>query len=92
METGSSEKMSFAHHKNHTDSVVDAPPDMVWSVLTDTANYGNWVAFLTGIKGEIKDGSKITVDSKLDPSKEKLTTLDHTISVVDGTEFLWAEK
>ena len=62
METGSSEKMSFAHHKSHIDIVIDAPPDVVWSVLTDTANYGNLAAFLVGIKGEIKDGSKIAVD------------------------------
>lgn len=92
METGSSEKVSFSHHKIHTDIVIDAPPDVVWSVLADTVNYGNWASFLVGIKGEIKDGSKITVDFKLDPSKEKLTTLDHTITVVDGMKFYWAER
>lgn len=92
MENGSSEKVSFSHHKIHTDIVIDAPSEVVWSVLTDTANYGNWAAFLVGIKGEIKDDSKITVDFQLDPSKEKLTTLDHMITVVDGKEFYWAEK
>ncbi|WP_170574074.1 SRPBCC domain-containing protein [Ruegeria atlantica] len=92
MENGTSEKVSFSHHRIHTDIVIDAPPDTVWSVLTDTANYGNWAAFLVGIKGEIMDGSKITVDFQLDPSKEKLTTLDHTITVVDGEQFYWAEK
>ncbi|WP_170387960.1 SRPBCC domain-containing protein [Ruegeria atlantica] len=92
MENGISEKVSFSHHRIHTDIVIDAPPDTVWSVLTDTANYGNWAAFLVGIKGEIMDGSKVTVDFQLDPSKEKLTTLDHTIKVVDGEQFYWAEK
>lgn len=92
MESGSSGKVSFSHHRIHTDIVIDARPDVVWSVLTDTANYGNWAAFLVGIKGDIRDGSKITVDFQLDPSKEKLTTLDHTITVEDGKEFYWAEK
>ena len=92
METGSSEKVSFSHFKIHTHIVIDAPPDLVWLVLTDTANYKDWAVFLVGIKGEIKDGSTITVDFQLDSSKEKLTTLVHTISVVDGTEFFWAEK
>lgn len=92
MENGSSEKVSFSHHRIHTDIVIDAPSEVVWSVLTDTANYGNWAAFLVGIKGEIKDGSKITVDFQLDASKKKLTTLDHTITVVDETQFYWAEK
>ncbi len=92
METGSSEKVSLSHYKIHTDIVIDAPPDVVWSALTDTPNYKDWAAFLVGIHGEIKDGSTITVDFQLDSSKEKLTTLDHTISVVQGTEFFWAEK
>ncbi len=92
METGSSEKVSLSHHKIHTDIVIDAPPDVVWSVLTDTANYKDWAVFLVSIKGEITDESTITVDFQLDSSKEKLTTLDHAISVVDGAEFYWAEK
>ena len=92
MENGSSEKVSFSHHKIHTDIVIDAPPETVWSALTDTENYANWAAFLVGIKGEIRDGSKITVGFQLNPSKKKLTTLDHTITVVEGEEFYWAEK
>ncbi len=92
METGSSEKVSFSHYKIHTDIVINAPPELVWSVLTDTTNYKGWAAFLVGIHGEIEDGSTITVDFQLDSSKEKLTTVDHTIAVLDGTEFFWAEK
>ncbi len=84
--------MSFSHHRIHTDIVIDAPPAVVWSVLTGTANYGNRAACLVGIKGEIKDGSKITVDFQLDASKKNLTTLDHTITVVDGAQFHWTEK
>ncbi|WP_170400873.1 SRPBCC domain-containing protein [Ruegeria arenilitoris] len=92
METASSEKVNLSHHKIHTDILIDAPADLVWSVLTDTANYKDWAEFLVGIQGEIKDGSTITVDFQLDSSKEKLTTLEHTITVVDGAEFFWAEK
>ncbi|WP_298913164.1 SRPBCC family protein [uncultured Roseobacter sp.] len=87
MENGSSEKVSFSHHRIHIDIAIDAPLEVVWSVLTDTANYDNWAAFLVGIKGEIKDRSRVTVSFQLDASKEKLTTLDHTITVVDGSEF-----
>lgn len=92
METGKSEKVSFSHHKIHTETLIDASPGVVWSVLTDTANYKDWAAFLVGIKGGISDGSKITVSFQLDQAKDKLTTLDHTITVVDGQEFFWAEK
>lgn len=92
METGTREKVSLSHHKIYTDIEIDASPEIVWSVLTDTVKYGNWAAFLVGIKGEITDGAKITVSFQLDPAKEKLTILDHTITVVEGQEFSWAEK
>ena len=92
MENGTREKVSFSHHKIHTDIVIDAPPELVWSVLTDTASYENWAAFLVNIDGEIEGGSKITVSFQLDLAKDKLTTVDHTITVVDGQEFFWAEK
>ena len=45
-----------------------------------------------GIKGEIKDNSKITAAFQMNPNKEKLNTIEHTISVFDEKEFYWAEK
>lgn len=92
METGRTEKLSFSHHTIHTDIIIDAPPSTVWAVLTDTASYGNWAAFLVNIEGEIKDGATIATAFQTDPAKAKLTHIDHTITVVDGEEFYWAEK
>ncbi|MES0824830.1 SRPBCC domain-containing protein [Ruegeria sp. SCP11] len=92
METGRTEKVSFSHHKIHTDIIINTAPEAVWSVLTDTANYGSWAAFLVGIEGQIADGESINVAFQLDPNKEKLTRIDHTITVVDGQEFYWAER
>ncbi|MEM9476944.1 MAG: SRPBCC domain-containing protein [Pseudomonadota bacterium] len=92
METGRSEKVSFSYHKIYTDVLIDAFPDVVWSVLADTQNYGRWAAFLVGIEGEITDGGKITAAFQFDPKKKKLSKIDHAISVVPGQEFFWAEK
>ncbi len=86
------EKISASHRTIYTDIIIDASPEQVWSVLTDTASYKDWAAFLVGIQGEIKNGEKITVDFQLDPEKEKYTSIEHTISVVAGKEFYWAEK
>ncbi len=92
METGKSERIGWGHHTIYTDIEIDAAPDVVWAVLTDTASYDKWAVFIVGIKGEIADGATITVDFQLDPNKEKRIIVDHRISVVDGQEFFWAEK
>lgn len=36
METVKSEKVSWAHHTIYTDIVIDASPDVVWSVREQT--------------------------------------------------------
>lgn len=92
METGNTEKVSFSHHKIYTDITIDAAPEIVWDVLTDTANYGSWAAFLVDIDGQITDGATVTAAFQTDPKKHKLTRIDHKISVIDGKEFFWAEK
>ncbi len=86
------EKINHSHRKIYTDIIIDATPGQVWSVLTDTKSYKNWAAFLVDIQGEIKEGEKITVVFQINPEKEKLTTIEHTISVVEGKEFFWSEK
>lgn len=92
METGRTEKISFSHHKIHTDIVIDTAPEVVWAVLADTDNYSSWAAFLVGIEGQIADGATINVTFQLDPNKDKLSRIYHTITVVDGQEFYWAER
>lgn len=86
------EKINHSHRKIYTDILIDATPEQVWSVLTDTKNYKNWAAFLVDIQGEIKDGNTITAVFQTNPKKEKFNTIEHTISVTNGEEFFWAEK
>ncbi len=86
------EKVRASHRKIYTDIIIDASPEKVWSVIIDTKSYKDWATFLVNIKGSIKEDEKITVTFKLDDKKDKLTTIDHTISVHDSNEFFWAEK
>ncbi len=92
METGSTEKVSFSHHRIYTDVVINAAPDVEWSALTDTPSYDSWAAFLIAIEGEISDGATITAVFQTNPRKDKLTRIDHRISVSPGQSFFWAEK
>lgn len=91
-ETVKVEKQSASHRTIYTDIVIDATPEQVWSVVTDTASYTDWSAFLVDVQGKIKDGAKITAVFQTNPKKAKLTPIEHTISVEEGKEFFWAEK
>ena len=91
-ETVKVEKINHSHRKIYTDIIIDATPEQVWSVLTDTSSYKNWSVFLVDIQGEIKDGEKLTAKFQTDPEKEKFNIIEHTISVTEGKEFFWAEK
>lgn len=86
------EKIKASHRKIFTDITIDATPKQVWDVLTDTKSYKNWAKFLIDIQGEIVNNSKITAIFQTNPEKEKLNTIEHTISVTEGKEFFWAEK
>lgn len=92
IESGSIERLSLTHRRIHTSIIIDAPAQLVWSVLTDTARYSTWARFLVDIRGEIVDGARITAVFQTNPAKEKLTTIDHRIAVVEGSQFHWAEK
>lgn len=40
---------------------LDAPPDRVWAVLTDTAKYSTWNPFITKLGGTLAVGQKLDV-------------------------------
>ena len=91
-ETLKVEKLKASHRTIYTDIIIDGTPEQVWTVLTDTTSYKNWATFLIDIQGEIVDGGKITAVFQPNSEKEKVNTIDHTISVTEGKEFFWAEK
>ena len=44
---------------------IQAPPDRIWSILTDAPAYPTWDSGVTTIEGRIADGEKITVHSEV---------------------------
>lgn len=92
MENANVEKLRASHYQIHTDILIDAAPAQVWAVLTDTASYGDWAAFMVGVQGDIADGAQIELAFQLNPAKDKQVKISHTIHVTDGQEFFWAEK
>ena len=90
-ETIKTEKIKASHRTVYTDIIIDATPEQVWTVLTDTKNY-DWAVFMTNIDGEICDKCEIDAYFQLNPKKEKVSKIPHTISVIEGKEFKWNEK
>jgi uncharacterized protein YndB with AHSA1/START domain len=79
------------HRTVYTEITIDATPDQVWQVLTDTKNYPNWAKFMVRIDGKIKHNGQIDAYFKPNPNKDKLNKVHHTISVTNGKEFSWSE-
>jgi hypothetical protein len=44
-----------------TEIEIDAPPERVWSVLTDFPQYHAWNPFITSVEGELTVGSTLTI-------------------------------
>ncbi|TPV96719.1 MAG: SRPBCC domain-containing protein [Myxococcales bacterium FL481] len=54
----------FGHKSVHAELVIPATPDMIWSVLTDTANYPEWNPVFVQVVGEHREGAKLTYQMK----------------------------
>lgn len=60
-------------------ALVDAPPDRIWSLLTDAAAYPSWNPAVVGIDGRIAPGEKLKLTSSANPSRAfpvKVTSLE----------------
>ena len=50
-------------------ATIQAPPAVIWSLLTDVARYPTWNSTLISIEGSIQPGGAIKLTSKLDPKR-----------------------
>ena len=50
-------------------ATIDAPPDAVWSILTDAAAYAQWDSGVQNVDGRIAPGEKIKVVSEANPGR-----------------------
>jgi len=62
----------------HSQILISATPQEVWSVLIDTPKYSEWNPVLIPIEGQLKEGEKVTYEFRQDentkskiPSKVK---------------------
>lgn len=84
-------KLKMSHWISHTEIIIDASPEQVWSVLTDTESYGQWNDIILEIDGKIEDKAMVDVLFKAGPKAKPQRFHHDTIHVKQGVEFYWSD-
>ena len=50
-------------------ATIDAPPEAVWTVLTDAPAWPDWNSGVTSVEGRIGAGEKITIRTEVSPGR-----------------------
>lgn len=85
------QKLKMSHWVSHTEIIIDATPEQVWSVLTDTESYPNWNEIILKMDGKIQDKGKVDVLFKAGPKAKPQWFHHEAIFVVEGVEFYWSD-
>ena len=72
----------------HSEIEIDAPPERVWTVLTDFASYPEWNPFIRRISGELREGARLEV--RIEPPGARGTNFKPTVRAVErNRELRW---
>jgi hypothetical protein len=85
------QKLKLSHWISHTEIIINATSEQVWSVLIDTENYGKWNDIILKIDGKIKDKGKVDVLFKAGPKAKPQLYHHEAIHVIEGVEFYWSD-
>lgn len=76
------------HHELHTEIEIEAPPEMVWEILTDLNQYSDWNPFIVEASGDIAVGNKLL--NRLQPPGGKAMTIKPAVTAVEPAQtFEW---
>lgn len=81
--------VSPQHHQVHTEIVINAPPEVVWRVLTDFENMPDWSSAFQGITGEFRHGNQVKTHYKA--GGQDVHT-DHVLIIEPGKSFGWSDE
>jgi len=70
-------------------SIIEAPIDRVWSVLSDFATYPEWSPFLVKIDGEVSVGTMLTLHVTMKPGGRTLKQRERVSMREEGREVRW---
>jgi hypothetical protein len=72
----------------YTEIVIEAPPEKVWAVLSDSARYPEWNPYHVHITGEFIVGEPLVVDVHK-PNGEEVTVKPHLLRLEPYRELTW---
>jgi hypothetical protein len=70
---------------------IDAPIDVVWSILRDFDSYPEWNPFTVSVKTSLEFGSPVDMQVKLRPPKA-MHQVENVSAVVEGERVCWGGK
>lgn len=72
----------------HTTTLVDAPPEIVWNVITDLPRYQDWNPFITELAGDLRVGGRLRATFSLAGRKPR--TFMPTVTILEpGQQLTW---
>lgn len=73
-----------------TDIEIDAPPDIVWEVLTELSSYREWNPHITAASGNLREGAavEIEVQSNVESSNSRSQTMTPTVTSMEPLQTL----
>jgi hypothetical protein len=71
---------------------IAAPPQAVWAVLADLANYPQWHPAYLSVTGQLTVGSTLTIKTTSPSSGDPLTLKVKVLTVEPASELAWASK
>lgn len=68
-----------------TEIEIDAPPIIVWEVLTDLSSYREWNPHITAASGDLREGAdvEIEVQSNVESSNSRSQTMTPTVTILE---------
>ena len=88
-ETGELEHVAPNHVAVRTSIEIDAPHDVVWSVLTDFSSMPEWSSSFQGLEGDFRDGGRVTARFRMMGFEQRF---DHELKFFeDGVQFGWSD-
>ncbi|HEX4257780.1 MAG TPA: SRPBCC domain-containing protein [Streptosporangiaceae bacterium] len=71
---------------------IAAPPEKVWAVLADLANYAQWHPAYQAVTGELTVGSTLTIKTTSPATGNPITLKVKVLTVQPGSELAWASR